>query len=112
MNPIRGGSKALCRSVLPPNLQGCSDLISHAVQLLDNAGLSPRRDAPAIIDESDTRRLKSSMPKRSSSQRPARAVKTAKSQPKADRPFAPGYGIVGVENGKGLLPWADRKSVV
>ena len=46
------------------------------------------------------------MPKRSSSQRPARAVKTAKSQPKADRPFAPGYGIVGVENGKGLLPWA------
>jgi hypothetical protein len=28
-----------------------------------------------------------------------------KSQPKADRPFAPGYGIVGVEEGKGLLPW-------
>jgi nitroimidazol reductase NimA-like FMN-containing flavoprotein (pyridoxamine 5'-phosphate oxidase superfamily) len=39
--------------------------------------------------------------------RPAkRSVKTAKSQPKADRPFAPGYGIVGAENGKGLLPWA------
>ena len=30
----------------------------------------------------------------------------AKSQPKADRPFAPGYGIVGAEDGKGLLPWA------
>ncbi len=40
-------------------------------------------------------------PKRSST----RAVKTAKSQPKADRPFAPGYGIVGPEDGKGLLPW-------
>jgi len=33
-------------------------------------------------------------------------VKTAKSQPKADRPFAPGYGIVGGASGKGLLPWA------
>jgi len=30
----------------------------------------------------------------------------AKSQPKADRPFAPGYGIVGAKDGKGLLPWA------
>ena len=39
--------------------------------------------------------------------RPAkRSLKTAKSQPKAGRPFAPGYGIVGAENGKGLLPWA------
>ena len=27
-------------------------------------------------------------------------------QPKAGRPFAPGYGIVGAEDGKGLLPWA------
>lgn len=27
------------------------------------------------------------------------------SQPKADRPFAPGYGIVGAEDGKGLLQW-------
>ncbi len=27
-------------------------------------------------------------------------------QPKADRPFAPGYGIVGAKDGKGLLPWA------
>jgi len=35
-----------------------------------------------------------------------RPVTTAKSQPKADRPFAPGYGIVGAENGKGLLRWA------
>jgi nitroimidazol reductase NimA-like FMN-containing flavoprotein (pyridoxamine 5'-phosphate oxidase superfamily) len=35
-----------------------------------------------------------------------RSAKTAKSQPRADRPFAPGYGIVGAENGKGLLPWA------
>ena len=26
--------------------------------------------------------------------------------PKADRPFAPGYGIVGAKQGKGLLPWA------
>jgi nitroimidazol reductase NimA-like FMN-containing flavoprotein (pyridoxamine 5'-phosphate oxidase superfamily) len=39
--------------------------------------------------------------------RPAtRPVTAAKSQPKADRPFAPGYGIVGTEEGKGLLPWA------
>jgi hypothetical protein len=28
-----------------------------------------------------------------------------KSQPKADRPFAPGYGIVGAKEGKGLLSW-------
>src|SRR5450631_442281 len=41
-------------------------------------------------------------PARRSSTRP---VATAKSQPKADRPFAPGYGIVGTEEGKGLLPW-------
>lgn len=38
-----------------------------------------------------------------SSQRPA---KTAKPQPKADRPFALGYGIAAAEAGKGLLPWA------
>jgi len=30
----------------------------------------------------------------------------AKSQPKADRPFAPGYAIVGAKEGKGLLAWA------
>jgi nitroimidazol reductase NimA-like FMN-containing flavoprotein (pyridoxamine 5'-phosphate oxidase superfamily) len=35
-----------------------------------------------------------------------RETMTAESQPKADRPFAPGYGIVGNEDGKGLLPWA------
>lgn len=34
-----------------------------------------------------------------------RSKKTSKSQPKADRPFAPGYGIVGAKDGKGLLPW-------
>jgi nitroimidazol reductase NimA-like FMN-containing flavoprotein (pyridoxamine 5'-phosphate oxidase superfamily) len=33
------------------------------------------------------------------------ARRPAKSQPKADRPFAPGYGIVGAKEGKGLLPW-------
>jgi nitroimidazol reductase NimA-like FMN-containing flavoprotein (pyridoxamine 5'-phosphate oxidase superfamily) len=26
-------------------------------------------------------------------------------EPKAARPFAPGYGIVGAEDGKGLIPW-------
>ena len=43
--------------------------------------------------------------------RPASSKRPEKSQPKADRPFAPGYGIVGAEDGKGLLPWAwvDRK---
>jgi nitroimidazol reductase NimA-like FMN-containing flavoprotein (pyridoxamine 5'-phosphate oxidase superfamily) len=35
-----------------------------------------------------------------------RSATATKSQPKADRPFAPGYGIVGTEEGKGLLPWA------
>jgi len=48
--------------------------------------------------------------KRSSSQSKPRlsmsAKTTVKSQPKADRPFAPGYGIVGAEDGKGLLSWA------
>lgn len=28
-----------------------------------------------------------------------------KSSLRADRPFAPGYGIVGTQEGKGLLPW-------
>ena len=34
-----------------------------------------------------------------------------KTQPVADRPFAPGYGIVGAKDGKGLLPWTwvERK---
>jgi nitroimidazol reductase NimA-like FMN-containing flavoprotein (pyridoxamine 5'-phosphate oxidase superfamily) len=48
--------------------------------------------------------------KRSSSRSRSRssisAKTTAKSQPKADRPFAPGYGIVGAEDGEGLLSWA------
>ena len=37
-----------------------------------------------------------------------RAVRTfdkSKYAPEADRPFAPGYGIVGANDGKGLLPW-------
>jgi nitroimidazol reductase NimA-like FMN-containing flavoprotein (pyridoxamine 5'-phosphate oxidase superfamily) len=29
-----------------------------------------------------------------------------KTAPQADRPFAPGYGIVGAAEGKGLLPWS------
>lgn len=37
--------------------------------------------------------------------RSATAKRPAKSQPKADRPFAPGYGIVGAGEGKGLLSW-------
>src|SRR4029077_14630571 len=44
--------------------------------------------------------------KRSSSRSSITAKTPAKSQPKADRPFAPGYGIVGAEDGKGLLSWA------
>jgi nitroimidazol reductase NimA-like FMN-containing flavoprotein (pyridoxamine 5'-phosphate oxidase superfamily) len=35
-----------------------------------------------------------------------RAKRPTQSQPKAGRPFAPGYGIVGAKEGKGLLPWA------
>jgi nitroimidazol reductase NimA-like FMN-containing flavoprotein (pyridoxamine 5'-phosphate oxidase superfamily) len=30
----------------------------------------------------------------------------AKAKPSADRPYAPGYGIVGSKEGKGLLPWS------
>ncbi len=30
----------------------------------------------------------------------------AQSQPKAGRPFAPGYGIVAAKDGEGLLPWS------
>jgi Pyridoxamine 5'-phosphate oxidase len=33
------------------------------------------------------------------------AKKAANREPKADRPYAPGYGIVGAKEGKGLLPW-------
>jgi hypothetical protein len=44
------------------------------------------------------------MPARSA-KRPATRTSSSKSAPRADRPFAPGYGIVGPEDGKGLLPW-------
>ncbi len=40
------------------------------------------------------------------SKRTTTAKRPAKPQPEADRPFAPGYGIVGAKDGKGLLPWA------
>jgi len=41
-----------------------------------------------------------------SAKRPAeRTSANSNSPPHADRPFAPGYGIVGAEEGKGLLPW-------
>lgn len=50
------------------------------------------------------------MPKQPRVQRTAtrRAASAAavNSQPTADRPFAPGYGIVGPRDGNGLLPWA------
>jgi nitroimidazol reductase NimA-like FMN-containing flavoprotein (pyridoxamine 5'-phosphate oxidase superfamily) len=42
---------------------------------------------------------------RSTSRSTLRSSTTPRSQPKADRPFAPGYGIVGAKDGKGLLPW-------
>jgi nitroimidazol reductase NimA-like FMN-containing flavoprotein (pyridoxamine 5'-phosphate oxidase superfamily) len=45
------------------------------------------------------------MAKRPAKRSSTRSATTTKSQPKADRPFAPGYGIVGAEDGKGLLPW-------
>ncbi|MGA3195717.1 MAG: pyridoxamine 5'-phosphate oxidase family protein [Terriglobales bacterium] len=43
--------------------------------------------------------------------RPARSrIRPSKAAPKAalkpDRPFAPGYGILGPSEGRGLLPWA------
>ena len=46
------------------------------------------------------------MAKRAAKRSLTRSATAAKSQPKADRPFAPGYGIVGAEDGKGLLSWA------
>jgi len=46
------------------------------------------------------------MPGRSAKRQVAHTSADSKSAPRADRPFAPGYGIVGVEDGKGLLPWA------
>jgi nitroimidazol reductase NimA-like FMN-containing flavoprotein (pyridoxamine 5'-phosphate oxidase superfamily) len=46
------------------------------------------------------------MAKHATKRQATRTATTAKPQPKADRPFAPGYGIVGPKDGKGLLPWA------
>jgi nitroimidazol reductase NimA-like FMN-containing flavoprotein (pyridoxamine 5'-phosphate oxidase superfamily) len=43
---------------------------------------------------------------RASSTRSVRKTMPPKAGPKATRPFAPGYGIVGDREGKGLLPWA------
>jgi nitroimidazol reductase NimA-like FMN-containing flavoprotein (pyridoxamine 5'-phosphate oxidase superfamily) len=45
------------------------------------------------------------MPVRSPKRSSARQSANSNSAPKADRPFAPGYGIVGAKDGKGLLPW-------
>jgi nitroimidazol reductase NimA-like FMN-containing flavoprotein (pyridoxamine 5'-phosphate oxidase superfamily) len=44
--------------------------------------------------------------RRTSSTRAPRKATPPKPGPKATRPFAPGYGIVGDREGKGLLPWA------
>jgi hypothetical protein len=51
------------------------------------------------------------MAKRATKRRAVRSATAAKPQPKADRPFAPGYGIVGPKDGKGVLPcaWVGRK---
>jgi len=48
---------------------------------------------------------KRSIAKRSMANRSTTAKSRGKSQPVASRPFAPGYGIVGAKEGKGLLPW-------
>jgi hypothetical protein len=45
------------------------------------------------------------MPARPAKRSSSRSSTTTKSHPKADRPFAPGYGIVAAREGKGLLPW-------
>src|SRR5271167_2786791 len=51
------------------------------------------------------------MSPRSSKRSAQRTSANSNSAPKADRPYAPGYGIVGAEEGKGLLSWAwvERK---
>ncbi|MFY9673990.1 MAG: pyridoxamine 5'-phosphate oxidase family protein [Terriglobales bacterium] len=46
------------------------------------------------------------MPRSRPIQRSSRKTASANSGPKADRPFAPGYGIVGAEEGAGLLTWS------
>ncbi len=43
--------------------------------------------------------------KRTVSRRSAGVAADFNSQPRPDRPIAPGYGIVGPRDGKGLLPW-------
>jgi len=45
------------------------------------------------------------MPKSSSTRR-SRTPSAPRTGPKAGRPFAPGYGIVGAQDGAGLLPWS------
>lgn len=50
--------------------------------------------------------MKKRVKKRAARQRATAPKSNPKSQPKTDRPFAPGYGIVGPEDGKGLLPWS------
>jgi nitroimidazol reductase NimA-like FMN-containing flavoprotein (pyridoxamine 5'-phosphate oxidase superfamily) len=40
-----------------------------------------------------------------SSKRRSGTPEKSKHAPEADRPLAPGYGIVGARDGKGLLPW-------
>ena len=49
------------------------------------------------------RRAKKKTPLRRRPQ--AKPHATAAASPRAARPFAPGYGIVGADDGKGLLPW-------
>jgi nitroimidazol reductase NimA-like FMN-containing flavoprotein (pyridoxamine 5'-phosphate oxidase superfamily) len=45
------------------------------------------------------------MPARPAKPTAKRTSANSKNEPKAERPFAPGYGIVGAKDGKGLLPW-------
>jgi len=49
---------------------------------------------------------KGSSTTRKSATRPRGGSKTKQAHPSADRPYAPGYGIVGPEKGDGLLPWS------
>jgi nitroimidazol reductase NimA-like FMN-containing flavoprotein (pyridoxamine 5'-phosphate oxidase superfamily) len=43
---------------------------------------------------------------RSAGRKTKRPAKDSRNAPEADRPYAPGYGIVGANDGKGLLPWS------
>ena len=66
-----------------------------------------------VIPYPDIGARMSAMPKRRSAipARIPRPKSVSKAQPPADRPHAPGYGIVGPRDGKGLLPWSfvERK---